>query len=169
MLFQSLGLLGCADVVECSATDFITGYANQAGGKTRQVFESARGKVLFIDEAYRWVECRSVYRNRYPLSKMTIRRTELGGTCVIDLLLVCNDCRLNPKHGGPYMSEVRLSSPKKLQILQNAHLLCIQACTSCMSAGTSSVVMCCKFQLHTVTCRPSLQACQVTLTSTLAV
>ncbi len=53
MLFKSLGLLGSADVVECSASDFVTGYANQASGKTRQVFEKALGQVLFIDEAYR--------------------------------------------------------------------------------------------------------------------
>ncbi|WIA14243.1 hypothetical protein OEZ85_002779 [Tetradesmus obliquus] len=66
LLFQQLGLLGTDQVVECSAGDFVTGYANQASGKTREMFEKALGGVLFIDEAY----------------------------------------RLNPKHGGPYMSEV---------------------------------------------------------------
>ena len=40
-------------VVECSATDFVTGYANQSSGKTREMFEQAVGGVLFIDEAYR--------------------------------------------------------------------------------------------------------------------
>jgi hypothetical protein len=40
-------------VVECSASDFLTGYANQAAGKTREIFESASGRVLFVDEAYR--------------------------------------------------------------------------------------------------------------------
>eukprot|EP00775_Hariotina_reticulata_P004272 gene4272-4525_t len=33
--------------------DFVTGYANQSAGKTRQMFEKALGQVLFIDEAYR--------------------------------------------------------------------------------------------------------------------
>jgi tRNA splicing ligase len=52
-LFKSLGLLASEDVTECSASDFVTGYVNQSSGKTRQVFESAVGQVLFIDEAYR--------------------------------------------------------------------------------------------------------------------
>lgn len=65
-LFQQLGILATDEVVECSAGDFVTGYANQSAGKTRDMFQQALGGVLFIDEAY----------------------------------------RLNPKHGGPYMSEV---------------------------------------------------------------
>jgi hypothetical protein len=55
MLLESLGLLAEAQVVACSASDFVTGYVNQAAGKTREIFDSALGKVLFIDEAYRWV------------------------------------------------------------------------------------------------------------------
>ena len=31
MLFHSLDLLTSSDVVECSASDFVTGYANQSG------------------------------------------------------------------------------------------------------------------------------------------
>ena len=52
-LFESLGLLASGEVVCCSASDFVTGYANQAGGKTREMFEKGLGQVLFIDEAYR--------------------------------------------------------------------------------------------------------------------
>jgi hypothetical protein len=40
-------------VFSCSASDFVTGYVNQAGLKTRAKFEEAVGQVLFIDEAYR--------------------------------------------------------------------------------------------------------------------
>jgi hypothetical protein len=54
LLFESLGLLAGSKVVACSASDLVTGYANQAAGKTREVFNSALGQVLFIDEAYRW-------------------------------------------------------------------------------------------------------------------
>ncbi len=57
LLFESLGLLAGAKVVACSASDLVTGYANQAAGKTREVFDSALGQVLFIDEAYRCVAC----------------------------------------------------------------------------------------------------------------
>ena len=52
-LFASLGLPVSGDVVSCSASDFVTGYANQASGKTREMFEKGLGQVLFIDEAYR--------------------------------------------------------------------------------------------------------------------
>eukprot|EP00397_Hematodinium_sp_SG-2012_P000289 GEMP01000289.1.p1 GENE.GEMP01000289.1~~GEMP01000289.1.p1 ORF type:complete len:2487 (+),score=732.48 GEMP01000289.1:46-7506(+) len=52
-MLAALGLLGSSEVVECSASDFVTGYVNQASGKTRELFRSALGKVLFIDEAYR--------------------------------------------------------------------------------------------------------------------
>ncbi|KAG2423774.1 hypothetical protein HXX76_015050 [Chlamydomonas incerta] len=53
LLFESLGLLASSEVVSCSASDFVTGYVNQASGKTREVFAKAVGGVLFIDEAYR--------------------------------------------------------------------------------------------------------------------
>ncbi|GFR50032.1 hypothetical protein Agub_g12193 [Astrephomene gubernaculifera] len=52
-LFESLGLLASSELVSCSASDFVTGYANQAAGKTREMFKKAVGGVLFIDEAYR--------------------------------------------------------------------------------------------------------------------
>lgn len=52
-MFHSLGLLPYDDVIETSVSDFITGYAGQSGKKTKDIFRKARGKVLFIDEAYR--------------------------------------------------------------------------------------------------------------------
>ena len=52
-LLKSLELISKADVLECSASDFTTGYAGQASGKTREIFKQAKGGVLFIDEAYR--------------------------------------------------------------------------------------------------------------------
>jgi SpoVK/Ycf46/Vps4 family AAA+-type ATPase len=51
-MFKSLGILPTADVVETSASDFVTGYVNQSGIKTAKIMEDAKGKVLFIDEAY---------------------------------------------------------------------------------------------------------------------
>ncbi|KAH8063637.1 ATP binding protein [Aureococcus anophagefferens] len=53
MLFEALGVLPSADVVQVSASDLATGFVGQAAKKTRDVFDSARGAVLFVDEAYR--------------------------------------------------------------------------------------------------------------------
>ena len=53
MLFEAIGVLPSAEVVQVSASDLSTGFVGQAARKTRDVFESARGAVLFIDEAYR--------------------------------------------------------------------------------------------------------------------
>lgn len=50
-MFKALGLLPDDQVKEVSASDLTTGYTGQAGGKTRDVMTSARGGVLFIDEA----------------------------------------------------------------------------------------------------------------------
>ena len=52
-LLTSLNLLGRNNVVECTASDFTTGFVGQSGNKTRELFKSALGGVLFIDEAYR--------------------------------------------------------------------------------------------------------------------
>lgn len=51
-MFSSLGLIPDDEVIEKSASDFVTGYVNQAGKQTRNVFTEALGRVLFIDEAY---------------------------------------------------------------------------------------------------------------------
>lgn len=48
-----MGILGSAEVVECSASDLVGQYVGQTGPKTKKLFEKALGKVLFVDEAYR--------------------------------------------------------------------------------------------------------------------
>ena len=48
-LLSSLGLLSSPLVVECSASDLVTGYTGQAAQKTREKFTEALGGVLFID------------------------------------------------------------------------------------------------------------------------
>ena len=53
MLFEALGILPSADVVQVSASQFSTGFVGQTAAQTRDIFDSARGAVLFIDEAYR--------------------------------------------------------------------------------------------------------------------
>lgn len=52
-LFYDMGFLATKDVVECSATDLIGEYVGHTGPKTKRLFDSALGRVLFIDEAYK--------------------------------------------------------------------------------------------------------------------
>jgi len=55
-VFYDMGMLGSAEVIECSASDLVGQYVGQTGPKTKKLFEKALGKVLFIDEAYRLAE-----------------------------------------------------------------------------------------------------------------
>ena len=48
-----MGILGSAEVIECSVSDLVGQYVGHTGPKTKKLFEKALGKVLFIDEAYR--------------------------------------------------------------------------------------------------------------------
>ncbi|KAI9147702.1 Stage V sporulation protein K [Paramyrothecium foliicola] len=52
-IFYDMGLLSAPDVVEVSASQLIGEYCGQTGPKTTRLLQSALGKVLFIDEAYR--------------------------------------------------------------------------------------------------------------------
>ena len=52
-IFYDMGLLTAPDVIDVSASDLIGEYCGQTGPKTMRLLESALGKVLFIDEAYR--------------------------------------------------------------------------------------------------------------------
>ena len=52
-IFYDMGSLSTAEVVETSASDLVGEYAGGSGPKTKRLLESALGKVLFIDEAYR--------------------------------------------------------------------------------------------------------------------
>ncbi|KAF5022581.1 hypothetical protein F66182_5367 [Fusarium sp. NRRL 66182] len=52
-IFYDMGLLSAPDVIDVSASQLIGEYCGQTGPKTRRLLESALGKVLFVDEAYR--------------------------------------------------------------------------------------------------------------------
>lgn len=51
-VFQELGLLGTDRVVECKGADLMATHTGQTAPKVTALLESARGGVLFIDEAY---------------------------------------------------------------------------------------------------------------------
>lgn len=51
-----MGILGTNQKVECSASDLIGQYIGQTGPKTQAKLNEALGRVLFIDEAYRFCD-----------------------------------------------------------------------------------------------------------------
>lgn len=51
-IYKQIGLLSRGHFVEASRTDLIAGYQGQTALKVKKVIDSARGGVLFIDEAY---------------------------------------------------------------------------------------------------------------------
>ena len=51
-----MGILGSAEYVECSASDLIGQYVGQTGPKTQGKLTEALGRVLFVDEAYRFCD-----------------------------------------------------------------------------------------------------------------
>ncbi|KAI9159145.1 NFX1-type zinc finger-containing protein 1 [Paramyrothecium foliicola] len=52
-VYYDMGFLSTAQVHDCSATELIGEYVGQTGPKVQRLVESALGRVLLIDEAYR--------------------------------------------------------------------------------------------------------------------
>ncbi|KAL6694498.1 P-loop containing nucleoside triphosphate hydrolase protein [Trichoderma pleuroticola] len=55
-VYYDMGFLSKATVEECSATDLIGEYVGHTGPKVQKVLEKSLGRVLLIDEAYRFAE-----------------------------------------------------------------------------------------------------------------
>lgn len=55
-IFNEIGLLSSNELVEVGRADLIAKYEGQTAEKVKSVFQKAKGKVLFIDEAYSLVE-----------------------------------------------------------------------------------------------------------------
>lgn len=55
-IFRDLGVLSEGHVVECRRADVVAKYVGHTAQKVREVFDKARGGVLFIDEVYALVQ-----------------------------------------------------------------------------------------------------------------
>ena len=55
-IYHELGLLATPEMVEVGRADLIARYEGQTADKVKNVFSTAKGKLLFIDEAYSLVE-----------------------------------------------------------------------------------------------------------------
>lgn len=55
-IFYEIGLLNESDLLEVGRADLVAKYEGQTAAKVKEVFERAKGRVLFIDEAYSLVE-----------------------------------------------------------------------------------------------------------------
>ena len=55
-VYFNMGILGSSDYAECSASDLIGEYIGHSGPKTRDQLTQNLGRILFIDEAYRFLE-----------------------------------------------------------------------------------------------------------------
>ena len=51
-IFQEIGILSSSQIVETGRADLVAGYIGQTAINVKSVFKRARGKLLFIDEAY---------------------------------------------------------------------------------------------------------------------
>ncbi|MBO4832025.1 MAG: AAA family ATPase [Oscillospiraceae bacterium] len=58
-ILSEIGILSDPELVEVGRADLVAGYVGQTAGKVRDVFERAKGRLLFIDEAYSLADGRS--------------------------------------------------------------------------------------------------------------
>ena len=56
-IFHEIGLLSSKEMIEVGRADLIGKYEGQTAIKVKEVFTKAKGKMLFIDEAYSLAEC----------------------------------------------------------------------------------------------------------------
>lgn len=58
-IFHEIGLLPDSELIEVGRADLVAEYIGHTAKRVKEVFERAKGKVLFIDEAYSLVDDRS--------------------------------------------------------------------------------------------------------------
>lgn len=56
-ILHEIGLLPTSELVEVGRADLVAKYTGQTADKVKEVFQKAKGKLLFIDEAYALTDC----------------------------------------------------------------------------------------------------------------
>lgn len=57
-ILYEIGLLPSCDMIEASRADIVARYVGHTAVRVKELFQRAKGKLLFIDEAYSLVDCR---------------------------------------------------------------------------------------------------------------
>ena len=83
-VFKDLGYLESDEVIRLDGQDLLAGYLGQTGNKTKELFESAIGKTLFIDEAYVLADAGDRYK-KDAVDRLVSLLTEYEGQLVVVL------------------------------------------------------------------------------------
>ena len=76
-IYAGYGIVSDPEVVETSRQDFVGGFEGQSAIKTEETFQSARGKVLFIDEAYELIQDRDGRPDPFGQEAVTVLLQEM--------------------------------------------------------------------------------------------
>jgi SpoVK/Ycf46/Vps4 family AAA+-type ATPase len=81
--FKALGILERGHLVETDRHNFVAGYLGQTAEKTYKLIESARGGVLFIDEAYALVQDGNDIYGKEALATLLKRMEDLRHELIV--------------------------------------------------------------------------------------
>jgi len=81
--YKALGILERGDVIECDRQMMVAGYSGQTAEKTHHLIESARGSVLFIDEAYTLIQGPNDFFGREAVETLLKRMEDLRGEIIV--------------------------------------------------------------------------------------
>jgi Cdc6-like AAA superfamily ATPase len=81
--FKALGILERGHLVETDRHNFVAGYLGQTAEKTYKLIESARGGVLFIDEAYALVQDSNDIYGKEALATLLKRMEDLRHELIV--------------------------------------------------------------------------------------
>lgn len=76
-IYAGYGVVDVPEVMETSRQDFVAEYEGQSASRTADTFRKARGKVLFIDEAYELIQDRDGRADAFGQEAVTVMLQEM--------------------------------------------------------------------------------------------